>query len=156
MTKNETIETYYRENYNKLVKIARVRVGDYSLVLAEEAVQEAFCRSVKYYRTYDPSEPFDGWFRRILYNAINNLKRLEKDGGAVYNDDEAERVEPHISVNFTKEVVDILNQSSVRDQNILNMYCFYGFKSREVGEMLNVSHDVVRDVIRRFREKLRQ
>jgi transposase len=44
---------------------------------------------------------------------------------------------------------------SNRDQAILNHYFFYGMKSREIHEMLGVSHDVVRDVIRRFRSRLK-
>jgi len=155
MSKNVIIETYYRENYKRLVKIARSRVGDYSLPLAEEAVQEAFARACKYYRTYDRGVPFDGWFKKILYNAINQLKSQERDGGAVYNEDEAEAHVPQVTVAFTKEVIDLLNQSKERDLEILNMYFFYGFKTREVSEVMNISHDVVRDVIRTFRKKLK-
>lgn len=154
MTKNEIVETYYRENYTALIKIARRRVGNYSLVLAEEAVQEAFARALKYFKTYNHDNLFNDWFKRILYNTINQLKTQEKNGGATTTENE-EETSNQGDVAFTKEIVDILNKSTPRDLEILNNYFFYGFKTREISELMNISHDVVRDRIRTFREKVR-
>jgi RNA polymerase sigma factor (sigma-70 family) len=154
MTKNEFVESFYRENYTVLVKIARRRVGNYSIVLAEEAVQEAFARAIKYFKTYRSASSFNDWFRRILYNTINQLKTQEMNGGVTMTESEEETT-TQINIIFTKEVVDLLNQCSPRDMEILNNYFFYGFKTREISELMNVSHDVVRDRIRTFRERAR-
>lgn len=154
MTKNEIVEAYYRENYTALVKIARRRVGNYSLVLAEEAVQEAFTRALKYFKTYKTTDSFENWFKRILYNTINQLKTQEKNGGVSTVESE-EETSHQGNVAFTKSVIDLLNKASTRDQEILNNYFFYGFKTREISELMNISHDVVRDRIRTFREKVR-
>ena len=154
MTKNEFVESFYRENYTVLVKIARRRVGNYSIVLAEEAVQEAFARAIKYFKTYRSASSFNDWFRRILYNTINRLKTQEMNGGVTMTESEEETT-TQINIIFTKEVVDLLNQCSVRDMEILNNYFFYGFKTREISELMNISHDVVRDRIRTFRERAR-
>lgn len=155
MNKNAIIEAYYRENYTVLIKIARRRVGDYSLVLAEEAVQEAFSRVLKYYKTYKEADSFDSWFKRILYNCIHDIKRQEKDRG-VTTKEEDEETTSQGDVAFTKEVLDLLGKQKPRDLEILNMYFFYGFKSREVAELSRVSHDVVRDVIRTFRKRVKE
>lgn len=152
MTKNKIVEAYYRENYTVLIKIARRRVGDYSLVLAEEAVQEAFFRVLKYYRSYN-GESFDSWFKRILYNCINDIKRQERDKGVVTRD-EPVQASSSKDVNLSKQVADLLKKQKPRDSEILNMYFFLGFKTREISELLNVSHDVVRDVIRTFRKRV--
>lgn len=155
MTKNEIVETYYRENYSNLIKIARRRVGNYSLVLAEEAVQEAFTRALKYFKTYNKKDLFDNWFKRILYNTINHLKTQEKNGGVTYIEIHDEYME-NSNISFSKEIIDLLSQVGERDLSILNNYFFYGLKTREISELLNVSHDVVRDRIRTFRERLRK
>lgn len=155
VSKNETIEAYYRENYTLLVKIARRRVGDYSLVLAEEAVQESFCRALKYYNTYKESDSFDNWFKRILYNRINDVKRQERDKGVTTTDADEEAI-PTGDVAFTKEVLDFLNRQNPRNLEILNQYFFYGFKTREIAELTGVSHDVIRDVIRTFRQRVKE
>lgn len=156
MNKNETLEKYYKEQYDRLVKLARKRVGNYSLPNAEDAVMEAFSRACKYYRAYDKNSDFDHWFKGILHNCINQIKRDERDKGVVVRDDVENIQTAEVKeVVFTKEVESILHTVSQRDQDILNMYFFYGYKSIEISNTLVVSHDVVRDVIRRFRMKLR-
>lgn len=156
MKKDKALTKYFKENYNTLVKIARRRVGNYSLELAEEAVQEAFFRACKYYKAYNENESFDNWFRGILYNCINQIKRDERNGGAVnYSDIDDYHHTEMKDIIFSKEIEEALDNSSIRDQKILNMYFFDGWKSREISEFLIVSHDVVRDVIRRFRMKVK-
>jgi len=155
MNKNEIIEAYYRENYNQLVKIARRRVGGYSLWLAEEAVQESFARAMKYFKAYNERDDFDRWFKRILYNRINDIKTQEKDRGVTTNESE-EETSNQGDVAFTKEILDLLYKQEPRNLEILNMYFFYGFKSREVAELMTVSHDVVRDVVRTFRKRVKE
>lgn len=156
MNKNETLEDYYRGNYNKLVKVARSRVGNYSLPNAEDAVMEAFSRASLYFRSYNKTENFDKWFKGILYNCINQIKKDERDKGVVVRD-EVESL-PAVAMErvvFTKEVESVLNSMTQRDQEVLNMYFFYGYKSIEISKLTSVSHDSVRDIIRRFRAKLR-
>lgn len=149
------LETYFRENYNSLVKIARRRVGGYSLSLAEDAVQEAFCRALRYQRTYK-GDDLDVWFRSILHNAVNQIKGQERDRGVTYRDDmESDLLVNQERIELPASVGEALSRSSERDQEILNMRFFFGFKTREIHELLNISHDVVRDVIRRFKERLR-
>ena len=150
------LDPYFRENYKNLIKIARSRVGGYSLSLAEDAVQEAFLRACRYHRAYKRAESLDHWFKGILYNTINNIKGQERDRGVVYRDDLESTF--HVTndiIEVPVEVSELLERSSSRDQEILNMRFFFGFKTREIHELLNVSHDVVRDVIRRFKAKLR-
>lgn len=155
MTKNEILNNYFKENNKRLVNIARRRVDHYCLAAAEDAVQEAYVRACKYFRTYDSTESFDNWFKKILYNAINQIKKDEREKGVVNYEEVPEKASETKEVVFTKEVASILGTCTMRDQEILNMYFFYGFKTREVSELLNMSHDVVRDVIRRFRARVK-
>jgi len=153
MTKNEFIESYYKERYKELLKFARKRVGNYNLALAEEALQEAFYRALKYFKAYQKEEEFDSWFGKILVNCINDTKNMERDRGVSshkeYDNDYV------TTIPFTKAVIDQLHKEKPRNLQILNMYFFYGYKSREVAEFMNMSHDVVRDVIRTFRKRVR-
>lgn len=154
MTRNETVETYYRENYAKLVKTARRRVGNYSLPIAEEAVQEAFTRALKYYRSYKSTDSFHHWFNRILRNTINQIKTQEKDGGVTH--DSEEDVATTGDIISVKEIISVLQDTSPRDRQILTGYFFDGFKTREIAELTGISHDVVRDRIRYFRGNMKK
>lgn len=156
MSRNIVLEAYYRGNYDQLIKSARRRVGNYSLHCAEDAVQEAFLRACRYWRTYDTAEDIDKWFRKILRNCINQIKNESRNNGVVYRDD----VEPVSSDNheivFTQEIESLMVHASQRDQEILNMRFFLGYKTIEISKVLQISHDVVRDVIRRFKIRVRE
>lgn len=152
----QTLEKYYRENYDKLIKIARCRVGNYNLYLAEDAVQEAFYRACRYHRSYKKEDSLDHWFKGILYNTINTIKGEERNKGIVYRDDiDSGSYIPNDMLEVPASVSELLGRATNRDQEILNMRFFFGFKTREIHELLNISHDVVRDVVRRFKAKLR-
>lgn len=153
MNKNEFIETYYRENYKERLKFARKRVGGYNLALAEEALQEAFYKALKYFPTYNMEEDFEAWFGKILINCINDIKRIEGDRGV--NRTETPENDYVATIPFTKEVLDLFSHETPRNQEVLNMYFFYGYKSREVAEFMHISHDSVRDIIRTFRKRVR-
>lgn len=156
MTRNSVLEQYYRENYEQLIKSARRRVGNYSLHCAEDAVQEAFVRACRYWRTYDKNEEIDKWFRKILRNCINHIKNEERNNGVVYKD-EVEAVSGDAEqIIYTKEIESILGDVSHRDQEILNMRFFHGYKTIEIAQILKISHDVVRDVIRRFKIRVKE
>ena len=71
--RNSLITKHYIENYKRLVKRSMWRVPNKSLALAEECVQEAYARALKYYSTFNPKQDlFNNWFEGILRNAIND------------------------------------------------------------------------------------
>lgn len=155
MTKEEFIETYYREHYKERLKFARKRVGDYNLALAEEALQEAFYRALKYYKAYDKNENFDHWFGKILVNCINDVKNTERDQGRTDHHDTSHVIEKEETLTRSKIAISQLNKEKPRNQEILRLSFFLGYDSREVSDFMGISHDVVRDVIRTYRARVR-
>lgn len=155
MTRNKLLEKYFKENYTNLIKSARKNVGNYSLPNAEDAVQEAFVRACMYFRSYDRNEDLDKWFRKILRNCINRIRNEERNNGVVYRD--TDDIYIHEEETDTIEEVEFHYKFvSERDQQILNMRFTHGFKTIEIATMLNMSHDVVRDVIRRFKIRVKR
>lgn len=155
MTRNKLLEKYFKENYTNLIKSARKNVGNYSLPNAEDAVQEAFVRACMYFRSYDRNEDLDKWFRKILRNCINRIRNEERNNGVVYRD--TDDIYIHEEETDTIEEVEFHYKFvSERDQQILNMRFTHGFKTIEIATMLNISHDVVRDVIRRFKIRVKR
>lgn len=155
MNKNNIIETYYRNNYDSLIKIARRRVGNYSLSLAEEAVQEAFSRAIKYFSSYRREEQFDKWFKRILNNCINYIKNVERNRGVTFNlNVEIEELEVAKPFEVPVNILQAISRLSKRDEEIIRMYFFYGFKSREIAEFMGIQHNNVRQIILLFRRSI--
>jgi len=155
--RNELINDHFRSNYTKLVKRMRNRVPDNSTALAEEVVQEAYARAMKYYRTYDAAlAEFDTWFNSILNNALNVCKNAEGDRGVTHSlEDSTEDIrvnkqdrEMH---NYILKEIDVCKD---REREVLKLFFIHGFKSKDVAEFTNKSHTAVRQVIFRFRERM--
>lgn len=160
MTRNQVIEEHYRLNYKRLVKIMRNRVPNKSDALAEEVVQEAYCRALKYYKGFNPEiKPFATWFNRIMNNACNSCQQSEGNN-LPSMDNEDQDLEPFKlmeDVSIPLGVV-VLIQTTMRQQKpdvfeILNMFFNLGMKTREIAECVDFSHTNIRQIIRRFRAK---
>lgn len=156
--RNEIVEEHYRKNYKQLVNHMVNRVPNKSHALAEEVVQEAYCRALKYYEGFNPElKPFSTWFNRILNNACSAC--LQEEGGNLpsLDDDEIDlepyRIMEDVDVPF--ELV-IMIQESMKKQKpevyeVLNMFFNLGMKTREIAECVEFNHGNVRQIIRRFR-----
>jgi len=92
VTNLELIESYYKENFDKLVIRCRGKVGvDY----AEDVVQEAFYRALRYQRSFNPERHEVGaWIARIMGNCVNNMMNERRGHPAMQPYDELEEEEP--------------------------------------------------------------
>lgn len=155
--RNEVIEVHYRSNYNKLVKRMRNRVPGNSTALAEEVVQEAYARAMKYYRTYDTSESkFETWFNSIINNVLNVCKNDEGDRGVTHT---LEENTEDIRMNKQDKVLHdtVLEEMKVcktSEAEILSLFFLHGFKSKDIAEFVNKGHSNIRQIIYRFRERM--
>ena len=149
---HKLIEDHYRENYRKLVKRTTWRVPYRAEHLAEECVQEAYTRAVKYEKVFNKDrENFNTWFDAILRNTINDCRTVEKDKGATVEitDDctpiTPDRKERMMAIHYLK------NMESNSKQRVLSLFLLYGFKTREISELLGIKHNTVRQTISRWR-----
>lgn len=157
--RNDLITQHYLENYIRLVKTAVRRVPNNSQALAEEVVQEAYARAVKYFRAYNENIEFDKWFNGIFRNAVNDCRTAESEHGCTFEYDD--NVENILSLEQTLqgELWDatmkmIYKLDNERDKEILSMCYMYGFTSKDIAEYVGMKHSTVRQIITRFKAKL--
>lgn len=62
-------------HYERALRIAQSRLGNHGT--AQDAVQEALLRVVRYRKRYDSSKPFAPWFHTILRNVCTDFLRQE-------------------------------------------------------------------------------
>jgi len=70
----EFITKHYEKKRERSIKKMSYRCGPY----AEDAVQEAYYRALKYADSYEAGKDFDKWFNRILYCASAEFRRFNQ------------------------------------------------------------------------------
>lgn len=153
---DELIEEHYRLNFDKLVKRSTYRVPNKSPHIAEECVQEAYLRAIKYINAFNPDlDTFEKWFEGILRNAINDCRTIEKDRGVTkeLTDDLVEEVASKKDKAQYVLVMKYINEDS-KNRTILTLFFLLGYKTKDIAEYTNISHTYIRQIIFRFRNKM--
>ena len=135
--------------------------GDYHT--AEDVVQEAFTRAVKFLPSYDPDVgPFHSWFNVILYNSLNDVRN-------------SNRV---VSEPLKEEIVvtDIFNTNKFQNEDfrkylsstisgvpnkkhreILRLFYIIGYSSKEIPNLVaDTTQSNVTTIVQRFRKQLEE
>lgn len=149
----QIVEQYYRDNYPNLVKRYHRSLG--STQAAEDVVQEAFTRCLRYIDRYDPSQPFENWFAIIFRNAFRDQLNIEK--GIVFEElDEFNH--PNESVNSDieelKEAIEYeITQEPEEKRIALTLFFFAGYTAKEISQLTPFTANNVWVTICRFRKR---
>ena len=154
----------YMEVYREKVKIMTgVLKGD--RFGAEDIVQEAFTRALKFEKSYDPNAgDIKAWFNSILFNALRDYKRTERGYSVETTKDiSVDDVMPEeyvskISDGHLKKMVEdtILNLPNDRHKKVLYLFFILGYTSSEIAQIeAGVSQTNVTTIVNRFKESLK-
>jgi RNA polymerase sigma factor (sigma-70 family) len=156
--KSELINKHYRENYDRLIKKTTYRVPNRSKHLAEECVQEAYARALKYFKTFNPKQDvFEKWFEGVLRNSVNDCRSIEKDRGVSkeLSDEDGADLTP-FKKERTMAAVVLRDMKDDVNKQVLNMFLVLGFKTKDISEYTGITHTNVRQVIYRFRSNMNE
>lgn len=147
------IEQLYTETKNGHIKLmSRILGGDMST--AEDVVQEAFCRALQYWPSYDPKRgPLKPWFNRIMFNALRDIQ--QEYNNRPKEDCEGISLEDVLSSNSLPETVVESIESVENDSHQRVLYLFYvlGYNSREISQIEEkMSQTNVTTIVNRFKE----
>ncbi len=149
------IESYYKDNYDKLVKSVSYRVG--SMCNAEDVVQEAFTRALQYKDSFRQDGNLANWFAQILRNCVRDFQQdLRMNGMTVeFEEDHDELVEDkQESKSLLKRIEYEIDKYRSPKRDILSLIFLKGFKPKEVPKEFNVSPTSVWQIACRFRAKM--
>jgi RNA polymerase sigma factor (sigma-70 family) len=153
------IEEFYRKNFDIKVRlITRLMLGDKSS--AEDIVQEAFCRAIKFEDTFDERvASFETWFNSILFNCFREHKNMMFNK-PINNTQELcpEHLIQEINADNSEERRRIIEHKIRKVPNsihrrVLTLFFIYGYNSREIGQLGEVTQTNVTTIVTRFREK---
>lgn len=150
------IEQHYRDNFSTLVKKYSRSMG--SVHSAEDVVQEAYYRALKYGSTYNGTN-FDGWFGRILINSLRDFKAAERGRGIEQEADEQTLgtiSEQGLDAKTIKEIKELISTKSVQHREILNLYFIHGYKLRDILAIVDMKRKTVDQCLQRFKKELKE
>lgn len=151
------IEQFYVEQYDNYVrKISRKAGG---IEHAEDIVQEAFYRALKYADTYNPTDKeISVWFNTILRRAMYDHKRIELKQGmtAAIDSGETEAVEvDEVGQRMADEIYEaILERKHDEHKQVLFLALIRNYPPRDIVEVLDVGIHNVNQIISRFKTEM--
>lgn len=149
------IEQHYIKNRPKFVKWLTFRAG--SPEAAEDIIQEAYYRALKYCKSYRPDDAFNGWFGRIVGRCLIDYKN-EENGHAEdeFVEEQAEGTAcPHYTDHVMRDVMELISTKSLVQQEVLGMYFGMEYTAKDISKITEYSYAMCHKIISRFREELR-
>lgn len=151
----EKLELYYKENFDGLVKKTNRVCGNYHD--AEDIVQDAFERAVKYIHT---CKDMDRWFNTILRNTYRDFVRRKMNWPVTkpiedcFDELEAVIVD-YASPSMLKSVMEMVDREGEPNRTILTLHIQWGFSQGEICCLVdNVSISNVNNTLNRFKQKV--
>lgn len=148
----EILEKHYRDNYTSFLKISIARMGD--VVVAEEIVQEAYCKACAYLSQGKEPQHLHAWFFRLLMNCINDAMETERMRGMsgqknrsyrsdiMYNgldiSDNSDTIPHFVKDDISLELWSKVNKLPEKYKIIFDLYYIEGFSHKEIGSILNI------------------
>lgn len=157
----DLIEQHYRERSATIAKNIAYRAG--SREDAEDIVQEAYCRALKYIHAFNPNEfEFERWFSRLFSNVWKDAISAKYQRG--YPQELDETHEQFICNNFKSsapqlmEIIydEILATDNEDHREVLTLYLIYGYKLNEVSEITDMRSGTVNQILFRFKDGLKK
>ena len=129
------------------------RVG--GLFNAEDVIQEAFYRALKYIDTFNPdNSDMSTWFSKIARRAQYDFMRQETMQGLVREEQPKEEpiVDlPALGISTTIEVEKRIGEYKENHQHILRLSYLKGYRPREIVEIVDDNLANVYKVLSRFK-----
>lgn len=156
MVNFSTIEEHYRKHYGRLLKSVTFRAG--TEWAAQDCIQEAYTRCIKYWDSYNPNIEFGRWFSTILNNCIREYQNQER--GHVNDEFKEEEAEGTPDVSHVHHVywdVDrIIDQKPEPMKEILGYHFKQEYSAIDISRITSHSYANVHKIISRFREELKE
>ena len=153
---NKVLEKFYVENRLVLVKRLTNRAG--SIDNAEDILQEAFARALKYGGSFDPKKcELGAWFNTIMNNALRDFKKAERLSGmsTTYEEDEEQEDKedepPILNYDLCQRISKEIAKRDINARSVLHLYFERQYKVGEIKQVLDIPYKTAESIIYRFK-----
>lgn len=149
------IEKHYVENRLSALKRMMFRSGG-SIHDAEDIVQEAYTRVLKYHKSVEPAN-FDKYFNTILNNCLRDFRNAENGHTAdMFDEEQTEGVNcPLYSEHVMQQVYELIDTKALVHQEVLNLHFKYEYNAKDISNQTEHSYANCHKIISRFRKELK-
>ena len=144
----------------ELIRRARAYDGDAFVELMEQHKQSMFKVAFAYLKREEDAADavsetryFSTWLVRIL---INNCKDILKQSQKVVSMDALEGVEPIRMSRENREFLEYLEPLSQEERMAMILFYVWGFRTREIAQIVNQKESTVKSRLLRGRERIKQ
>ncbi len=126
---------------------------------AQDILQEGFMIVFSKLHTFNREGSFEGWVKRIMFNAAAQKYRDKISHLAVESmDNGIEDYKQPVEINSFKinELVEIIQKLPTQYRMVFNMYAVEGYSHKEIAEALKISENTSRSNYSRARHILRE
>ena len=152
------LERFYTKNYKKFVNKVFCKVGR-NYDIAEDVVQESFCRAIRFQTSYNPKRGnYEQWFNRILFNTLKDFQRKHKNNLEDCEDltsfevlgIDCDRVSPEKKRIIADSIRKIPNR---KHRVVLELFFILGYSCREICMVeYDMSITNVTTIVKRFND----
>lgn len=151
------IEEHFRKNQQVLSKRIKYRTG--TIESAEDVVQEAYYRALKYQGAFIEGANVEHWFSRILSNALKDFMKAEREyaGMEDIDDEEGEPIEnENIPDSIKREIRFAISQLPDHHREVIELYYIYGYELRQIVQIVDMKYQTINQTIQRFKNSLKE
>lgn len=154
----ERIEQFYKDYYDLYVRRNSRRAG--GIENAEDIVQEAFCRALKYADSFEIREDkhMETWFNTIVRRSLYDFKRIELKQGmtAATDSGESEAIEiSGVDQMMADEIVEAIEgKKNLDHRNVLFLAFLRNYPPRDIVEVLDLNIRNVNTIVDRFKSEM--
>lgn len=160
---NKNIEELFREKYNQKFKMMRsILRGDSAT--AEDVVQEAFTRALKYQNSFDEDRAtLEVWFNKILFNSLRDVQQQARNSPPPTQEEEFS-LEDVFSQDWFADnpqsrqlLVETLSKvDNPKKKQVLTLFYILGYSTKEVTEIEEgLTQTNVTSIVNRFKNSLK-
>lgn len=144
---------FYDERYKVQVKTIRRHLKQ-DFEQAEDVVQEAYSRAIKYQASYNPKlSSINTWFNSIMFNILRELKNKTQYSES-YNEETMSDLwaEERTHEAFEKELNLLKNE---KHRHIVELFYRLGYTTVEISQVVpNTTQTNTTTIVSRFRKSL--
>jgi len=150
-------EMLYKKFFGYALSVAMIYTNQRNDAL--EVVDDSFVKVFSEIGKYNPSQPFEGWLRKIVINtSIDYFRRNQKRNLMV--DAETQHIHDHspnaISNLTALEIIELLNRLPKDHKKVFCLYEVDGFSHVEIARQLDISESSSRVYLTRAKKQLRE